>query len=313
MADLTITEQFQRVVPIKIGETLCYPVFLCLHAKNPGHEQLKRDLQRYRSTYQVLRQLFVEGQNYAASDEWLHSKLFAEKTDGLRMMWEYTNMMFLSIPEETRPRYQRELEKIVELNGFHDKCNTLPIQEEKAIISLFRTAMNNDSFVEEFVNLQEQNATTVQPVIRNETITEQKDNMEVTTDLMLRELYVDPVEKFMDEFTGSATELRGLFRVHTSTAVDSNLQQIICSTAKEWFEKTEGKLNLFGLNFSQDEQISFWVNRTEETYRKLGMPLHVEGFIQNNDTKKQFNFLKSLDVVCRSTCTSPLCPEATSA
>ena len=161
MADQVISEQLQRVVPIKIGETLCYPVFLCLHAKNPGQEQLKRDLQRYRSTKQVLRQLFVEGQNYAASEEWLHSKLFAEKTDGLRMMWEYLNMMFLSIPEETRPRFQRELEKIAELNGFHDKYNTLPIQEEKAIISLFRTAMNNDSFVEEFVALQEQNATAV--------------------------------------------------------------------------------------------------------------------------------------------------------
>ena len=177
--------------------------------------------------------------------------------------------MFLSIPEETRPRFQRELEKLVELNGFHEKYNTLPIQEEKAIISLFRTAMNNDSYVDEFVALQEQNATAVQPVIRNETITEEKD-MEVTTEMELRNLYVDPVEKFMDEFAGSATELRGLFRVHTSTAVDSNLQQIICSTAKEWFEKTGGQLNLFGLEFSQDEQI--------------------------NDTKKQFNFLKSLDI-----------------
>ena len=103
MADLSINKQFQRVVPVKIGGTLCYPVFLCLHAKNPGHEQLKRDLQRYRSTKQVLRQLFVEGQNYAASDDWLHSKLFAEKPDGLCMMREYSNMMFLSIPEETRP------------------------------------------------------------------------------------------------------------------------------------------------------------------------------------------------------------------
>ena len=81
----------------------------------------------------------MEGQNYAASDEWLHSKVFTEKPDGLCMMWEYSNMMFLSIPEETRPRYQRELEKIAELNGFHDKYNTLPILEEKAIISLFRS------------------------------------------------------------------------------------------------------------------------------------------------------------------------------
>ena len=108
MADLTISEQqLQKVVPIKIGDSLCYPVFLCLHAKNPGHEQLKRDLKRYRSTKQVLRQLFIEGQNYAASDEWVHSKLFAEKQDGLRMIWEYTNMMFLPITEGNRNRYQR--------------------------------------------------------------------------------------------------------------------------------------------------------------------------------------------------------------
>ena len=83
--------------------------------------------------------------------------------------------------------------------------------------------MNNDSYVEEFVTLQEQNATAVQPVITNETRTEEKDNMEVTTDVSLQDLYVDPVEKFMDEFKGSVSELRGLFRIHTSTAVDSNL------------------------------------------------------------------------------------------
>ena len=115
--------------------------------------------------------------------------------------------------------------------------------------------------------------------------------MEVSTDLVLRELHMDPMEKFMDEYVGTASELRGLFKIHTSTAVDSNLQQIICSTAKEWYEKSEGKLKLSGLNFTADEQISCWVNRTEETYRKLGMPMTVEGFIKLNDTKNQFNFL----------------------
>ena len=51
--------------------------------------------------------------------------------------------------------------------------------------------------------------------------------MEITEDFSLKELYIDPVEKFMDEFTGTGTELRGLFKIHTSTVVDSNLQQII--------------------------------------------------------------------------------------
>ena len=70
----------------------------------------------------------------------------------------------------------------------------------------------------------------------------------------------------MDQFVGTATELSVLFKIHASNTVDENLQQIVCSTAKEWFEKTEGKINMFGLNFSTDEQISTWVNRTEETW-----------------------------------------------
>ena len=72
--------------------------------------------------------------------------MFAEKPDGLRMLWEYTNMMFLSISEDTRQRYQRELAKIVELNGFHDKCNTLPISEEKAIFFFVQISYEYDVF-----------------------------------------------------------------------------------------------------------------------------------------------------------------------
>ena len=71
-------EQFQKVVPIKIGDSLCYPVFLCLHAKNPGIEQLRKDLSRYRSTKQILKQLFKDGNNYDATDEWLHSRRYIE-------------------------------------------------------------------------------------------------------------------------------------------------------------------------------------------------------------------------------------------
>ena len=130
-----------------------------------------------------------------------------------------------------------------------------------------------DNFVAEFLNLQEQSATAVQPVIRNARTEQFRDNIEVSTDLVLR----------------------GLFKIHTSTAVDSNFHQIICSMGKEWYGKSEGKLNLFGLNFTNDEQINLWVNRIEETHRKLGMPMTV-GFIQLNDTKKQFNFLKSLGI-----------------
>ena len=54
--------------------------------------------------------------------------------------------------------------------------------------------------------------------------------------------------------------LRGAFKIRTTRAVDSNLLHIICSTAKEYFERSEGKINLFGLDFTTDEQISSWVN-----------------------------------------------------
>ena len=139
MENHSINEQFQRVVPLKIGQTLCYPVFLCLHAKNPGKEQLKKYLHRYRSSKQVLKQLFIEGQNYAASDKCLQAKLFAEKLAGLRLIWEYTNTMFLW--SHICNKYTREITKIAELNAFHEKVNSLPLSEEKAIISLFRSAM----------------------------------------------------------------------------------------------------------------------------------------------------------------------------
>ena len=76
-------EQLQRVVPIKMGDHLCYPDFLCLHSKNPAQEQLRKYLSRYRSTKQVLKQLFNDGNNYEASDAWLHSKVFAENLENL--------------------------------------------------------------------------------------------------------------------------------------------------------------------------------------------------------------------------------------
>ena len=86
--------------------------------------------------------------------------------------------------------------------------------------------------------MQEQIITTLQPVVSNPRREVARENMEISDQIPLRELFIDHVEKFMDEFVGTSTELRGLFKIHTSTAVDSNLQQVICSTAKEWYEKS---------------------------------------------------------------------------
>ena len=73
-----VQEKLARVIPIKIGDVLCYPKFKCIHLTNPGREQFKKDLHRYRFK-EVLVQLFEHAQDYGASDEWLHFKLFAEQ------------------------------------------------------------------------------------------------------------------------------------------------------------------------------------------------------------------------------------------
>ena len=62
-----------------------------------------------------------------------------------------------------------------------------------------------------------------------------------------------------------------LFKIHEESAVNDNLKQIICNTAKEWFEKSNGAINLFGLIFTADEQIAGWVNRSVETIQNKAL------------------------------------------
>ena len=78
------------------------------HSKNPGQEQLQKDLSRYRSTKPILKQLFKDRNNYEASDEWLLSKLFAENSESLRIMLEYTN----SVGPRVRKILEQELLRI---------------------------------------------------------------------------------------------------------------------------------------------------------------------------------------------------------
>ena len=83
-------EKLSRVIPIKIGDVQCYPKFKCIHLIDPGQEQLKKDLYRYRFK-ELLIQLFEYAENYSSSDEWLHSKLSAEKVHGRKLIWECTS------------------------------------------------------------------------------------------------------------------------------------------------------------------------------------------------------------------------------
>ena len=117
--------------------------------------------------------------------------------------------------------------------------------------------MGMNSSVEELMTLQETISQTLQPTQRTPANEESKDNMTINVEISLRNLHIDPMERFMGEFVGTTTELSGLFKIHASNVVDG---------------KSEGKLNLFSLDFTTDEQISLWVNRMEETWKRISVP-----------------------------------------
>ena len=102
----------------------------------------------------------------------------------------------------------------------------------------------------------------------------------------------------IDEFKGSVKEFRGLFKIpreNISLVSANTLHQQMCITAKDQFESTNGECNLFGLYFTHDEHIANWISRTQ-SYRTIQLPNTAEGFMNVNNTKKTFNFLKSLDL-----------------
>ena len=132
MADLTVNEQFQRVVPIKIGETLCYPVFLCLRAKNPGHEQIQEtckdtDLQNKYSNNCSQKDKITQLQTNGWIPKCLQKARWTQNAMGVH---EYD--VFIKLGRNS-PKISKRIGK---------NC--------RAIISLFRSAMNMNSFVEEF-------------------------------------------------------------------------------------------------------------------------------------------------------------------
>ena len=148
------TMQLAKVVPVNINDHLCYPKFNCIHLNFPGQEQLKRNLARYRQK-DVLIHLFEHANNFDASDEELHSKLFGEKQDGIRIAWEYINMMIQNLGgQEFLISYPKDNDMFQKLTDFYDRIGSLPLNAEKSIIGLFRKMMMYDSEVEEVQTIQ---------------------------------------------------------------------------------------------------------------------------------------------------------------
>ena len=125
---------------------------------DPGQKQLKKDLYHYRFK-EVLIQLFEYAENYSASDEWLHSKLFAEKAEGIRLIWEYTNMVLIHCGGDSYlENYPSDNKAFKMLSEFYRGNDTLPLSEEKIIVSLFRKMIRMDSYVEELTKTKAQQA-----------------------------------------------------------------------------------------------------------------------------------------------------------
>ena len=56
----------------------------------------------------------------------------------------------------------------------------------------------------------------------------------------LPKIFITPIEKLMDEFTGSVKEFRGLLKIPETNIPTGNLHQHICNTDKIQFDQTNG-------------------------------------------------------------------------
>ena len=181
------------------------------------------------------------------------------------------------------------------LSEFYKGNGTLALSEEKNIIGLFRKMVQMDNYFEELARTKQQMAN----IEKDKNVQgERKEEMEIDGFEDLPKLFISPIEKLMDEFKGSVKEFRGLFKVpkeNTSLVSINTLHQQICITSKDQFESTNGECNLFGLDFSQVEQIANWLSRTEN-YKTLQLPNTAEGFMNVNNIKRIFSFLKSMDI-----------------
>ena len=84
--------------------------------------QTKRDHDSVVQTCQQL-QLYIQK---------LHTKLFAEQKEGIRLIWEYINLMYQDYDgDEYLKNYRSQFDSFKKLSKFYGKFGTLPLTEEK--------------------------------------------------------------------------------------------------------------------------------------------------------------------------------------
>ena len=83
---------------------------------------------------------------------------------------------------------------------------------------------------------------------------------------------MSPAEKFMMEFDGSSKDLRGLFKIPKENVYVGSHHQQICNTSNNQYDLEPRDIALFGLQFSEDEQIGNWISRTNGRYKAKDIP-----------------------------------------
>ena len=80
---------------------------------------------------EILIHLFASANNFDASDEELHSAFLDAKQGGIRITWEYIDMMFMQLGgQEFLVRYPKNA-TFQELTNFYERHASLPIIAEK--------------------------------------------------------------------------------------------------------------------------------------------------------------------------------------
>ena len=97
----------------------------------PSPEQLKKALTRDRQK-ELFVQLSKEADDCSASYKWPHSKLFAEKPEGVRLIWEYVNMMLFDLGSEGfLQNYKEEYEGYMRIKEFYSKTTHFHCQKNQ--------------------------------------------------------------------------------------------------------------------------------------------------------------------------------------
>ena len=93
----------------------------------------------------------------------------------------------------------------MELNKFYEQHSTLPINVEKNIIAVFRLAISLNNYLEELLKVKEQ-VNQVQQ--QREVLKMFSNNENIDADMVddLSDICISPLEKNLDDFTGSAKD-----------------------------------------------------------------------------------------------------------